>query len=387
MIRRLLRPSFAHAGGGGRFGGLVPTLGAGTTIQVLVTFAGFVTIPIIVTALGSSSFGILVVVVSLAPWLFLVDGALQTATRLLVGESRTDHRNTANAALLHSTSRLAVKIAVINLAVLALGLVVMPLVSLFGADGVATRQELALAVLCFAIPVIASGPGGVYLGALEGVGRTVVAVVISGIGPLIALPATIIVVWAGGGLIELCAVQGLSVAAPRYCAWAYWRLRPSVDEPKTDGEEAPRLRFALVFQMVVLGAAIYVQSGLDPVIVSSQLDAAAAGSFGLASRLVNGALIPLVVITACCSPGTSLLPGGLAGARQATATCDAWSCNRRSPAPSSARASWRWVRGLQGSSERGRWARRSTYMSPVGPSCSSVSSWPPCRWPLWARAV
>ena len=310
MSRRFLRQSFALAGPGDRFGGLIPTLGAGSTIQLLAAVAGFVTIPIIVRALGSSGFGVLVVVVSLAPWLTLIDGALYPATRLLVGESRGEGTYSAPVELLRSAFRIALKIAAMNAATLVFGLTVLPLVALFGAQGVATRGELVLAVLGFSLPVIASGPGGIYLGALEGVGRTVVAAIFTGVGPLFALPATLLVVAADGGLVELCSVQGLSVALPRLCAWAYWYRRPSLGNGEGERRHVPRLRVKLVLQLVALSAAVLVQSGLDPVIVSSQLGADDAGSFGLASRLVIGSLIPLGVVV-------PLFAGRMAAARAA----------------------------------------------------------------------
>lgn len=290
------RTSFTHANGVGRLGSLSVTLGAGSVIQLFGALAGFVTVPLLVNALGPSAFGVLVVVVSLAPWLTLVDGALYPATRLLVGESRTSGRVTAPSTLLRSALRVALKIAGMNLATLLVGVAVVPLVALFGSQGIASRSELVLAILAFSMPIIASGPGGVYLGALEGVGRTVVAALFTGIGPLVALPATVVVSYLGGGLSTLCFVQGIAVALPRFSAWVYWSLRPSVD---TDPGKASRggLRLALLFQMVLLTAAALVQSGLDPVIVSSQLGADAAATFGVAQRIVNGAMIPIVVIS------------------------------------------------------------------------------------------
>lgn len=296
MTPRAPRSRFTHASPVGKLGSLTFTLGAGSTVQVASALAGFVALPVMVSALGPSLFGVLVVVVSLAPWLTVVDGALYPATRLLVGEAREGDRYSAPADLLRSAFRLALKIASLNTATLTVALLVLPLVALFGSAGAADRGELVLAIVCFAAPIILSGPGGVYLGALEGVGRTVVAAIFAGIGPLAALPVTIAAVWAGAGLPVLCAVQGLSVGLPRMCAWTYWHLRPSLDEPDTD-RPAGKLRMSLIWQMMLLSTAVLIQTGLDPVIVSSALGAEAAGSFGVANRIVNGALIPLVVLS------------------------------------------------------------------------------------------
>lgn len=290
------RLGFAHADGTGRLGSLSATLGVGSTIQLLGALAGFVTLPIQIHALGSSAFGVLVVVVSLAPWLTLVDGALYPATRLLVGESRHSGRLTVSYGLMRSALRLALRIAAMNIATLALGLLVLPLVTMFGSQGVADRSDLVLAIVCFAVPILVSGPGGVYLGALEGVGRTVVAAIFAGLGPLSALPLTVVVVAAGGNLAVLCAIQGVAVALPRLCAWCYWHVRPSLDQAE-DGRVTGRLRMPLVWQLVLLSVGNVIQTGLDPVIVSSQLGADAAGSFGVANRIVYGALIPLVVLS------------------------------------------------------------------------------------------
>ena len=295
MNRKWSRLGFGDVEGVGRLGSLSATLGAGTTVQVLGALAGFVALPIQINALGSPAFGVLVVVVSLAPWLTLIDGALYPSTRLLVGEARRGDQFTAPQAILRSAFRLALKIASMNLATLLVGLVVLPLVAIFGSRGITDRGDLVVAILVFSLPIIASGPGGVYLGALEGVGRTVVAAILAGAGPLTALPLTIIAVALGGDLVTLCAIQGVAVALPRLCAWAYWHLKPSVGG--TGGEHAGRLRMSLIAQMVLLSAAGVIQTGLDPVIVSSQLGAESAGAFGLANRLVFGALIPLVVLS------------------------------------------------------------------------------------------
>lgn len=315
MTAHWFRPGFSRATGAGRLGSLSATLGAGSSIQVLGALAGFITLPILVATLGGSEFGVLVVVASLAPWLTLVDGALYPATRLLVGESRVGDRSGAPPGLMRSAFRLAIKIALTNLVTLLLGLVVLPLVALFGSSGIVSRSDLAIAVLVFALPIVASGPGGVYLAALEGVGRTVVAATFAGIGPLVALPLTLLVASAGGGLIPLCAVQGLAAALPRTAAWAYWQLRPSYDAAPAENARGG-LRIGLVAQMLVLSAAVLIQTGLDPVIVSSYLGAAEAGVFGLANRIVSGALIPLVVLV-------PLFAANLAAARRM-----GWSASR-----------------------------------------------------------
>jgi O-antigen/teichoic acid export membrane protein len=134
-----------------------------------------------------------------------------------------------------------------------------------------------------------------------------VAAIFAGSGPLLSLPLTVAVVALDGGLVPLCAVQGLAVAVPRLCAWVYWHRKPSWNDD-TGGNRPLRLR--LVLQMVTLSTAVLVQTGLDPVIVSSQLGADWAGAFGLASRVVTGALIPLTVIT-------PLFAGNIAAARAA----------------------------------------------------------------------
>ncbi|RYU13351.1 hypothetical protein [Nocardioides iriomotensis] len=266
-------------------------------MQVLGALAGFVTLPVLVHALGAPAFGVLVVVVSLAPWLTVIDGALYPATRLLVGESREgSDAYVAPRQLMRSALRLALRIACMNLATLVIAVVVLPLVALFGSQGVADRGELVAAILAFSLPIVASGPGGVYLGALEGVGRTVVAAIFAGLGPLAALPLTLIATFLNADLVVLCAIQGVAVALPRTCAWIYWHLRPSLDVSR-GATSGGGLRLRLIGQMILLSTAVLIQTGLDPVIVSSFLGAEEAGVFGVANRIVNGALIPLVVLS------------------------------------------------------------------------------------------
>lgn len=305
---RPMNKGFGHSGAAGKLGGLLPTLSAGSVVQLASAAAALATIPVLVHELGAAGFGVLIVVVSLAPWLTLVDGALYPTTRLLVGEARDEGRYLAPPHLLRAAFRMSVKIAAANLVTLITALVVLPLVALFGSRGVAGRGELVMAVLLFALPLVLSGPGGIYLGALEGVGRTVVAALFAGTGPLVALPLTLAVAGLDGGLVPLCAAQGIAAATPRFIAWAYWRHKPSLHE----GEAGPRsgggLRLTLVLQMAVLTAAVLIQTGLDPIIVASQLGAAEAGAYGLAWRLVTGAMIPITVVT-------PLFMANIAGAR------------------------------------------------------------------------
>ena len=99
-----------------------------------------------------------------------------------------------------------------------------------------------------------------------------VAAILFGSGPLIALPLTFIAVSAGGGLVVLCAIQGFAVALPRSCAWTYWHLRPSEREPGPSSADS-HLRMTLVWQIMLLSIVNVIQTGLDPLIVSSQLGA------------------------------------------------------------------------------------------------------------------
>lgn len=292
-----------------RYGSLLSTLGAGVSVQLLSSAAGLAVLPVIVRALGTSRFGVFVVVVSLGPWLTLVDGALYPATRLLVGESRRPGTVAANSTLLESARALALRIVAFNLAAVIVCLASLPLVALLGGGNVASHGELVRDIALFAAPVILTGPGGIFLGALEGVGRTVVAALISGLGPLIALPATVIAISAGAGLGPICAIQGFSLAAPRACAWVYWHVRPSIAVDRHDFG-AERLRLRLVLQMALLSAAVLLQTGVDPLIVSSQIGSVAAASYGIGSRVVTGALIPLMVVT-------PMIGGNIAAARAA----------------------------------------------------------------------
>lgn len=299
---------FAEDNPHGARGGLPRTFGAGALVQGLAALAGFAVLPIIVHDLGSAAFGVLIVIVSLGPWLSLIDGALYPATRILSGELRGAHDGTAPPSLLASGVRLAWRIMVGNALLLTAAVAFVPISSLLGARGVVSPQELALAVVMFATPVIASGPGGVYLGALEGVGRTVIAAVIAGLGPICAFPLTWLVASAGGGLPWLAFIQGLSLAIPKFTAWAYWQWRPSYAQGGV-GAEA-HVRLSLVGQLALTTGMLLAQTGLAPVIVASRLGADPAASFGLAWRLIAGATVPMVVL----SP---LFAGSIAAARGA----------------------------------------------------------------------
>lgn len=290
------RPSFAQTPGAGPLGSLTATFSAGTLVQALGAVTGLVVIPVLVATLGTSRYGVLTVIVSLAPWLSIMDAALNPATRLLVGESRRGERLTAPRSLLTSASRVAYAVVASNLALLALGLLVLPMVAIFGASGVVDKGELSWAIALFALPVILSTPGAVHMGALEGVGRTVAATVLAGLGPIIALPATLAVAWSGGGLVPLCLVQGFSVALPRFIAWFYWQLRPSLASLH-EVDPNVTLKARLVLRMALLSLAVVVHSGVDPLIIAAMLGAEPAASYGLAIRLINGALIPLLVLS------------------------------------------------------------------------------------------
>lgn len=301
---------FGGTGAHGWLGSLRWTLGVGSTVQFLSALAGFASLPIIIGHLGSAEFGILVVITSLAPWLTLLDGAIQPATRLLVGESRGRGSARASRSLLGSSLRFALVVAATNAGILALSLAVLPIMRWFGAVGVVDFRTLATSIAAFCIVIIASGPGGVFLGALEGVGRGVAASAIAGSGPLAALPLTVFAAERGSGLLEFCAIQGFSVALPRYLAWIYWHWRPSLLSSSPSSPTSGALRVALVVQIGLLGAMNLVQSGLDPLIVSSYLGADAAAEFGLALRLAAGALVPLAILAPLVGSNIAAARGG-----------------------------------------------------------------------------
>lgn len=295
MRARLLRPAFGGEQGNGPLGSLSATLGSGTLIQILGAVAGFVVVPFLVGHLGPGTYGVLVVIVSLGPWLALVDSVLHPAVRLLVGESRFTGEALAPPTLVSRAFRVALKVAALNLGTLLLALVVLPLVSIFGASGVIGHGDLVAGILAFAVPVIVSSPGAVYVGALEGVGRTVAASVISGLGPLALLPLTLVAIRMGSDFWVICLVQGIAVSLPRYLAWIYWLKRPSLRQ--SEEGQSGRLRASLLLSMFLLSSSYLVQNGFDPVIVSSRLGAEAAGAFGIASRIVLGSIIPVMVLT------------------------------------------------------------------------------------------
>lgn len=293
-------PLTGGLGGGrephGHFGSLRATLGAGTIVQGISALAGFAVIPVLVHELGSAEFGVLIVIVALGPWLMVLDGALYPATRLIVGELRTENRFKASVDLLRAARGKALKIMALSAVLLLACVAALPLVSMLGLEGVVSPPTFGAAVTVFALPIIASGPGGLYLGALEGVGRTVVAAVIAGCGPILALPITLAVARHEGGLVALSSIQGLALAAPRFGAWAYWRWRPS-EQATPSSAAASALPWGLVFRLALLAGSALALTGVAPMIVSSQLGADAAAAYGTAWRIVAGALLPLGIVT------------------------------------------------------------------------------------------
>lgn len=302
--------TFTERGLAGRFGGLSATAGAGAIVQVASTVASLVTIAVLVRHLGAEQFGILVVVVALAPWLLLADGALYPTTRLLAAESRSPTTFLIPRSLVVTASRLAAVLALVVVMTVVLAACLLPLTRLFEGSVTATEDELRSAILVFAVPVVLSGPGGVRLGALEAVGRTVVSSLLWGYGPLLALPLTLVAVLLDGGLVGACAAQGVGVAAPRFTAWLYWSWRPTVQDDERQPVAVLRAIRPVALQMLVISTTILVATGVDPVIVSALLGPEEAAEFGFVARLAGGALIPLTVVI-------PLLSGNIASARAA----------------------------------------------------------------------
>jgi O-antigen/teichoic acid export membrane protein len=275
-------------------------------MQGASALAGFAVVPVLVETLGSAEFGVLTVIVSFGLWLTVLDTGLQTAERLLVGEYRQREGGRAPGALLRRGYVVAIGIVLLNALMVALALVILPLPGLLGSEGLLPESIVIQAVAAFSLPVVLSSLGVVPLGALEGVGRTVAAAMISGLGPIAALPLTLAASRAGGGLVLLAFIQGAAMAVPRFCALVYWRWRPSlvraVDNPSA------RFPVRLVAQLALLAGLALAQTGLAPVIVSSALGSDAAATYGIAIRLVIGALVPLTVLT-------PFIAGALAAAR------------------------------------------------------------------------
>jgi len=288
------RQGLANASPHGVLGAVHTTLGAGLLLQGLAALASFLVVPMLVSALGSGRFGVLSVIISFGPWLIVLDTGLQAAMRLLAGETRGASQGRAPAALMGRGYRISILAMALNAVLVAMALLLLPIQRIFGAEGVVTSGELSLAIAIFALAVISSSPGVVTLGALEGVGRTVVSASLGGLGPIAALPLTMLVIQWGGSFVELALVQGLAIAVPRFSALAYWRWRPS----RTDASYATtKLRVSLAGQLALLAGLGTAQAGLAPVFVSSMVGAEAAASFGLTWRLITGALIPMVVLT------------------------------------------------------------------------------------------
>lgn len=290
----------------GVLGALHTTLGAGSLIQGLSALAGFAVLPLLVETLGSAEFGALMVIVSFGLWLTVLDTGLQAAERIVVGEYRGRAQGRAPAPVLRRGFRLALAVAAINGLCVLLVVTFLPLSALLGAEGVVPDSVAVEAVVAFSLPLVLSPWGVVPLGALEGVGRTVAAAVISGIGPLVALPLTFAAASLGAGLVVLAFIQGFAMAAPRLAALAYWRWKPSAVS-LSEGDSVA-LRVSLVGQLALLAALALAQTGLAPVIVSSELGSDAAATYGIALRMVIGALVPLSVLT-------PFLTGAFAAAR------------------------------------------------------------------------
>jgi O-antigen/teichoic acid export membrane protein len=286
---------FVRPGEHGWRGSLHGTLGAGSSVQFLSALAGFASLPLTVGAVGSAEFGVLIVITSLAPWLTIVDLAVQSVTRLFVGEARAGGPARAPTALLRSSLAFSLKAAGASALVVTVCLLFLPVMRWFGAEGVVDPTTLVMSIGVFCVIIIAGMPGGVFLGALEGVGRGAAASAIAGSGPLLALPLTFLAARNGAGLVVFSAIQGLAVALPRFIAWAYWRWRPSLLPEHSPGATAA-LRLTVVAQIAFLGALHLVQNGLDPMIVAGNLGADAAAQYGIALRLVAGCLIPVTIL-------------------------------------------------------------------------------------------
>lgn len=299
-------PGLSSASPHGALGALHTTLGAGLLLQGLAAVASFVVVPILVSALGSARFGVLTVIMSFGPWLIVIDTGLQASIRLLSGEFRGAAQGRAPAALLRRGKWFAACAMALNAGLVLVAAFALPLDQLLGIRGVVSTPELVTALMAFAVVIIISSPGAVILGALEGVGRTVVAASLAGAGPIVGLPLSALVVHFGGGLVELALVQGLAVAIPRYAALLYWRWRPSTIGGLSTKDAG--LRPILVGQLTLLAVLSLAQTGLAPAIVSGILGADAAGSYGIGWRLVTGALVPLLVLT-------PFFTGALAAAR------------------------------------------------------------------------
>lgn len=290
----------------GVLGAAHTTLAAGLVLQGLAALASFLVIPMLVSTLGSARFGVLSVIISLGPWLIVLDTGLQSAMRLLVGEVRTSSQGRAPVRLIRRGYLISLLAILLNAALATSALVLLPVQRLFGAEGIVPPSELLLAIGIFAAAVISSSPGAVILGALEGVGRTVVSASLGGLGPIAALPLTVMTIQWGGSFVGLALIQGLAFAIPRYAALAYWRWRPS----RTDAVPEASLRLSLTAQLALLAGLGAAQVGLAPVFVASMVGAEAAASFSLTWRLVLGAMIPMAVLTPLFTASLAAARGG-----------------------------------------------------------------------------
>ena len=257
------------------------TLVAYAISQAIVMAGAFVRIPLVSGAVGAVGYGHFVVITSLFPFIGLVAMAMQSAARVEISERPWRARATLGA-----LTKLGLKGFAVTLVAAVLIASCGPF---FVEPELAHLAAAALAVMALALLLAPSS------GALEAYGHTAVAHLTLAMNSLVSIPLLVIGFVLTKSVWVAVVSSAIGVVAPGAFA-AMWLRRRTGYRQEASARPTPketRTVTRLVGSMTGWSVTSMMIYAFDPLIVATVAGAVAAGSFGVAGRL----LIMVVILS------------------------------------------------------------------------------------------
>jgi hypothetical protein len=244
-------------------------------------------IPLTIAAIGVPGYGALSTICALFGWVwFIPAGARNAGGAMAVSPG---HVGAEPATLARTVTRATFRHSVLVLPVLALLVLVLPWHTLVDPGHTMSRTVLELVLFASIVIGMASVPGAALLGVqtTRGRFRDQNLAIVTGIAVTTALAALAYTLGAGPGWFTVVWVASLAVPALPVALW--WLRTLTRPGPETIADEA-----SISGSSLWIAAGQQLASGFDLVIISVILGSEEAAAYGLVTRLVQFALIPII---------------------------------------------------------------------------------------------
>src|SRR5450756_93736 len=289
--------------------------------QGVVFAASAARITVLISAVGAAGYGLVTAVGAVAPWLLLPSISVTNIARTRYSElqGHQDREAALLTGLVVGTRRFGLTVGVLGVLLAML----VPWHSVLDTHDVSTTQ-VRLALALTGILAGTSVPGAAYLGLLQARGRVAVTSTFPAIAAVVSLAGTAVSRALHLPFTSYVLASTFAACGPYWIAHVTFRRANEVDRASIISTlSSEPLSPGRVFYMTGASAPPLLSTGLDPLVLASASNPAAAAGYSLATRL--GLLITLV--PAALYPTIWSEIAALRGAGQASALLAALRAN------------------------------------------------------------